>query len=115
MPCASVCVCVCAFCQCLCAILEYGTHWFSSRLKPHGNPRPAKKMWCNPAVLMSLLQRNVDVCTVRMTKCVEHMSVMHMHLTSTAKHCESSEAPVTSHCNNAQRLASILRSVHVDG
>ena len=66
-------------------------------------------MWCNAAVLMSLLQINVDVCTARMTKCVEHMSVLHMHLTSTANQCESSEAPVTIHCNNAQRLAFILR------
>ena len=65
-----------------------------------------KEMWCNPAVDMSLLQRNVDVCTVRMTKCVEHMFVLHMHLTLTANHCESSEALVTIHCNNAQRLAS---------
>ena len=40
-----------------------------------------EEIWCNVAVLISLVKGDVDVCTTRMTKCVEHMFVLHMHLT----------------------------------
>ena len=65
---------------------------------------------CKVAVFIFLLKGNVDVCTIRMASCVQHMCVLHLHLTSTANKCESSETRVTIHRNNVHRLASILRS-----